>query len=246
MGRRLQRPYNDVMSDPPANPDSTCWVLIQGAAAGKEGCRDDFARRYEPVVRAYLAHRWRSSPLINELEDSVQDVFVECFRRGGVLDQMREQEPDSFRAFLYGVTRNVELRLERSVGRKRRKEPPVDLDPDTLAADDATLSRVFDRAWARAIFRQAGMLQEERARVAGKRALKRVELLRLRSSSELPVREIACLWKEDPAAVHKEYARARNEFRAALRDVVAFHHPRATGAEIESKCAELLALLQGA
>jgi len=83
-------------------------------------------------VRAYLAHRWRGSPLTGELDDAVQDVFVECFRHGGVLDRMLKREPNSFRAFLYGVTRNIAFRMERGVGRKRQKEPAVDFDPDRL------------------------------------------------------------------------------------------------------------------
>jgi RNA polymerase sigma factor (sigma-70 family) len=230
----------------PSNPQSTCWILIRGAAAGTEGYRDDFARRYESTVRAYLAHRWLDSRLLGELDDAVQEVFLECFRSGGVLDRIREDEPDSFRAFLYGVTRNVALRFERSAGRKRQGEPPSSQDPEGLTDDAPSMSRVFDRAWAEAIFRQAGALQEDRAREAGEKAMKRVELLRLRAGEDLPIREIARLWGADPAAVHKEYAKARKEFRAALHDVIGFHHPRATDVEIELKCSELLGLLQGA
>src|SRR6266540_3794505 len=92
---------------------TTCWMLIQNAASGRAQDREDFARRYLSVVRAYLAHRWRSSPLIAELDDAVQDVFVECFRHGGILDRMLETRPDSFRAFLHGVTRHIALRVER-------------------------------------------------------------------------------------------------------------------------------------
>lgn len=231
------------MSDSP-HPDSTCWILIQGAAAGSQGEREDFARRYEGVVRAYLAHRWRTSPFLSELEDAVQDVFLECFRHGGVLDRMREKQPDSFRAFLYGVTRNVALRVERRLSRDRQNMPSVEIDEERLPDDEPTLSRVFDRAWATSIFRQAGLLQEERAREAGEQALRRVELLRLRSRDNLPIREIAARWGEEAAAVHKEYARARNEFRAALADIVAFHHPAASAAEIEERCVELLELLK--
>ena len=34
--------------------ESTCWSLIHGAAAGDADDRAGFARRYAPVVRAYL------------------------------------------------------------------------------------------------------------------------------------------------------------------------------------------------
>ena len=42
--------------------------------------------------------------------------------------------------------------------------------------------------------------------------------------------------------MHHEYAKARQEFKAALVEVVAFHHPGAP-AEVERQCANLLSLL---
>ena len=89
-------------------PDSTCWTVIQAAAAGSATDRQAFARRYGPVVRAYLATRWRSSPCLHDLDDAVQEVFVECFKPDGVLD--RADRDRGFRPFLYGVVRNVALR----------------------------------------------------------------------------------------------------------------------------------------
>ena len=70
-----------------AQPISTCWTVIRGAAAGNPADRDAFARRYVRVVRAYLAARWRASPNLQDLDDAVQEVFVECFRHDGVLEQ---------------------------------------------------------------------------------------------------------------------------------------------------------------
>jgi len=37
--------------------------MIRGAAAGEVAERERFARRYIPVVRAYLVARWRISQL---------------------------------------------------------------------------------------------------------------------------------------------------------------------------------------
>jgi hypothetical protein len=119
--------------------DLTCWTVIRGAAVGDSRARDDFARRYEPVVRADLAACWRASDRIQALDDAVQEVFIECFAARG-----------------------------------------------------------------------------------------RVGLLRLRFHDGLPIRE---------------YARARQEFRAALAAVVAFHNP-CTPAEVERTGTELLALLK--
>src|SRR5229473_2375643 len=64
------------------HPHSTCWTIIESAAAGSAGDRDEFARRHSPVVRSYLASRWRSSPCLREIDDAVQEVFVECFKQG--------------------------------------------------------------------------------------------------------------------------------------------------------------------
>ena len=63
-------------------------------------------------------------------------------------------------------------------------------------------------------------------------------LLRLRFHEELPIREIAARWQEDPARLHHEYATARDEFRTALRAVVAFHQPGPASC-LDSACENL-------
>jgi RNA polymerase sigma-70 factor (ECF subfamily) len=45
------------------------------------------------------------------------------------------------------------------------------------------------------------------------------------------------------ASLHHEYARARQEFRSALEDVIAFHHPGAPE-DVDRECAQLLSLLE--
>ncbi len=61
-------------------------MLIRGAAEGREGDRESFARCYETVIRASLGARWRGSTLYHELDDAVQEIFLECLhRRGRVL-----------------------------------------------------------------------------------------------------------------------------------------------------------------
>src|SRR5215472_656382 len=103
--------------------DSTCWTLLRDAAAGGEAPRSEFAARYAPAVRAYLAARWRGSTLIRELDDTIQDVFIECLRAGGLLDRARADQPGGFRAFLYGAVRNVALRAEARRARRLAREP---------------------------------------------------------------------------------------------------------------------------
>jgi RNA polymerase sigma-70 factor (ECF subfamily) len=223
-------------------PESTCWTIVRGAAAGNDQDRDQFARRYAPVVRAYLAARWPDSSRRQEIDDAVQEVFVECFRQGGVLERVEEGRPGGFRAFLYGVARNVALRVESDRARQDVRQSPDGSALERVADSEASLSTVFDRAWAKALVREAARLQEEQARRAGEAALRRVELLRLRFHEGLPIREIARRWGADAAALHHEYAKARQEFKAALLETVAFHHP-GSAAEVERACAELLAML---
>ena len=47
--------------------DSTRWTVVRDAARGCAASRAEFARRYEPVIRAYLGARWRGTPLLGEL-----------------------------------------------------------------------------------------------------------------------------------------------------------------------------------
>ncbi|MBX9578727.1 MAG: hypothetical protein K2X87_00320, partial [Gemmataceae bacterium] len=69
------------------SPEPTCWTLIRDAAGGDQAARDRFARVYLPVVRAYLVARWRAAPRPPDADDAAQDVFVECFRAGGLLEK---------------------------------------------------------------------------------------------------------------------------------------------------------------
>lgn len=220
--------------------ESTCWTVIEAAAAGCAGERAAFAQRYQPVVRSYLAARWRTGALRHDLDDAVQEVFVECFKQGGVLAHAERDRPGGFRAFLYGVVRNVARRLE--VCRDRDRQAAGEVDLDAIPADEESQARMFDRTWARTLLREAAQRQEEHARRAGAAALRRVELLRLRFHDGLPIRTIAARWQLDAVTLHHEYAKARQEFKAALAEIVAFHHP-GPPAEIENKCANLLSLL---
>lgn len=223
--------------------DETCWTVIRGAAEGNGRDREEFARRYATAVRAYLGSRWGGTPHLQEIDDAVQEVFLECFRPEGALARADPARAGGFRAFLYGVVRNVALRAERKAARQRVRPADESFDPDRLAGDDDGPSRIFDRAWAESLIEQAGAKQAERAAEAGEDATRRVDLLRLRFRDGLPIREIADRWSMNPARLHKEYARAREDFLDALRDVVAFHHPGTPG-EIDRECARLLELLR--
>lgn len=215
--------------------ESTCWTVIRAAAAGSTADREVLARRYLGAVRAYLAARWRVSALGNDLDDATQEVFVECFRQGGAVEAAGAGRVPAFRAFLYGVVRNVARRFECRPVRAAGPLPEV-------AADEVSQSRLFDRAWAQAIMAEAAQLQRQRAAAGGPEAVQRVELLRLRFGENLPIRAIAERWGADAARLHHAYALARQEFKAALLAVLAFHQP-GNPAELEQEAASLLKAL---
>lgn len=219
------------------SPVVTSWTVIQEASAGLESARAEFARRYESIVRAYLAHRWRGGPFVDDLEDAVQEVFVECFKAGGVLESADADRPGGFRAFLYGVIRNIAFRFEKR--RYRRREVQASEAIGRVEDREESLSRVFDQAWARMVLKEAASLQAAGAEGEGGEPARRVELLRLRFEEGLPIRDIASRWQEDPARVHRQYRLARSEFRDALREVLARHHG---GAEAQLEEDRLLGL----
>jgi RNA polymerase sigma-70 factor (ECF subfamily) len=209
--------------------------MIRAAAAGDPAEREELARRYLGVVRAYLAARWRNSALLQDVGDAVQEVFIECFRQGGALNAVEAGRVPHFRAFFYGVIRNVARRFE-----IRPQHAGVVL-PD-FESNEESQSQVFERAWAQAIMAEAAQLQRQHAVKLGPEALQRVELLRLRFEDNLPIRSIAERWGLPAEELHHAYAKARQEFRAALLEVVAFHEP-GSAAEIEQDAAGLLKAL---
>ena len=196
--------------------------MIHGAAKGKPLDRAEFARRYAPVIRSYLRARWLRGPLRAEIDDAVQDVFLDCFKENGALSRADPERAGGFRAFLYGVVRIVALRAEEKRARRREVSPQSGVE---IESDDESLSRIFDRAWAKAILRQAAVIQAERSEVAGRDAERRVELLRLRFAAGRAMREIAAEWQMDRRKLQYEYDKARDEFSAALCEVLRSHHP---------------------
>ena len=131
--------------------DRTCWTVIKGAAAGRARESQEFARRYGAIVRAYLGARWKETRRRDDVEDAVQEVFLECFRSGGALERLDRDRAGGFRAFFYGVVRNVAWRIEKGKADDRKAREREDADLGAVAGRDTSLSRVFDRAWAKSL-----------------------------------------------------------------------------------------------
>ncbi len=227
------------MTDEPTSPPEeslTCWTLIHHAA---EGCHESlnlFLRRYEHVVRRTLAVRWKGSWRAAQIEDAIQEVFLECIRPKGVLSKVDQQRAGGFRALLYGVTRNVMRRFEAQAS-------PVQIELPDVVTHEATVSRAFDRELAQSIMKEASLTQMRLAQERGAEAQRRVELLKARFLDNRPIRDIAQQWQVDPAWLHRQYAKAREEFLEALLQVIASYQPCATNAENIQTCRELLGLL---
>jgi RNA polymerase sigma-70 factor (ECF subfamily) len=233
-----------VTAQPERSPStgSTRWTIIRDAALGDRAARTEFARRYEPVIRAYVEARWRGCALASHADDAVQDVFLECLRPDGALVRVDPAASGGFRAYLFGVTRNVARQIERTRRTERDRQGSSPPDVDDVEGRERSASEIFERAWAESLMGEAAAVHRERAAAGGSEALRRVDLLRLRFEEGLPVREIARRWDAEASVVHHEYAKAREEFRTALADVVR-DHEGGTDAEVRAECARLLSLL---
>jgi len=216
--------------------------MIRAAAEGDRAARSGFARTYLPVMRAYLRARWKRHPLREQIDDAVQNIFVECFRDGGVVEKATPGFAGGFQAFLRGALQNVAARMERERGQQLRRGEGGEVEPEQIVADETSLARVFDRAYARRIMEEAAERQRMRARQKGAAALRRVQILRLRFDDGLPVRAIAERLGLSRTLVHREYSAARKEFRKALKEVVLFHNPAAAG-QVSRECRKLLEIL---
>jgi RNA polymerase sigma factor (sigma-70 family) len=218
-------------------PLETNWTLIRSASSGSRDAREEFARSYAPVVRSCLAARWRGSTLESEIDDAVQEVMLACLGDERLLGRSDPSRP--FRPFLFGVARTIALRFEQ----RRGRHAPELLDESRLSAQETRSSVAFDRAFAMQVLREANEVHRRAAHAAGGVQWRRVELLELRFQRELSIAQIAELWGEDAARVHHLYADAREDFRRALRDVVA-RRCAVASADLERECEWMLEVLQ--
>ena len=200
--------------------EDATWSTIARAAAGDLAARESFSCTYLPVVRSLLEARWRTTPLADEVDDAVQEVFVQFLRPDGVLSRADAAKGD-LRGLLFGVARNIAARFEERARERLGRDRSAASGLDLVEAREPSLSMVFDRAWAQALLRLAGERMRAQAELGDAGARLRIELLRLRFAEGIPLRDIAAQWEMDPDAVHRSYGKARAEFRACLRRIVA-------------------------
>ena len=164
---------------------------------------------------------------------------MQCFETTGVLSRAQPGLGANFRAFLLGVVRRVAQAFETRKARQLNRQSPATFHPDQLVADETSMSRAFDRAWAMSVIREALELYRVRATDTGGDCRRRFELLRLRFREGLPIRDIATKWGQDAKRVHWAYVRARQEFKTALKEVLGLHLSRSPE-QLEEECNRLL------
>lgn len=221
---------------------STYWTMIEAAARGSDRDREAFANTYMPIIRAYLLRRWKGTRHLVAVDDATQEVFLECFREDGPLARADRQHPSGFRAFLFGVSRNVARRFETQCMNNRVASLGDSDVLDAIPSLDPSASIQFDRVWAQAMMVRAVAIQKARAEKLGEDAVRRVELLRMRFQEGQAIRDIARSWNIDAAKLHHEYAKARDEFKAALFDIV-HRHGVGNEADARRECMTLLEIL---
>ena len=218
----------------------TCWTVVHAAANGDNDARATFSRNYSAAIRGFLEARWRGRRFATELDDAVQEVFVECLKPGGILERARPENGD-FRGLLFAATRNVARRFEERAVRRGCVPPEDSAWLERIADDEPGQATLFDRSWARTLVRQASARHRERALAEGDSGRRRIQLLERRFGNDEAIRTIAAERGVPAQEVHNAYRKARREFYLCLREVVAFHRPAATDLDLE--CRELLALL---
>lgn len=222
-----------------ADEPLTSWTLVLGAAGGSAPARDVFAARYGPAIAAYFAARWRLRPDEDRVFDATQDTLVECFKAEGALSRVDPVRPGGFRAYLYGIARNVALMAERRSARRREVSAGEGLDVEAGDRNEATLSLVFDRAFVRGIVREARERMARRS-IRSPAAEARYRVLALQFEHDQPPREIAARLALPVERVYELLKEARREYRDCLVETVASLHPGCSQAEVERHCVDLI------
>jgi DNA-directed RNA polymerase specialized sigma24 family protein len=223
-----------------STPSDTCWSIVRRASRGDAAARSAFVDSHTDVVRRYLAARWRGRLLGSEVDDATHEVLIECLKPGGALERADPERGD-FRGLVFGVARNVARRFEERALARGRLRPEDSAWLQHVANDEPGQSTLFDRSWARAIVQQAQRLHRERACAAGEAGARRIELLERRFGHDEAIRDIAARWQVPAQEVHNAYRKARAEFYACLREIVALHAP--TGADLDAECRRVLTRL---
>ncbi len=192
--------------------------LILSAAQGDPESRVLMVSEFEPILSRFFRARWQHTPgLRQDVQEAVQELFVELFRDQGPLQNFDPQRPEGFIPFLLGVARNVGRRIETQRSRRCRFVRPDSWD--RVPGRELECAAELDYRLVYELIQQAWDLHWERAHASGDEAVRRAHILHLRIQHDISIREIAVLWDTDATHLHRQYARARREFRRVVLDL---------------------------
>ena len=171
--------------DPPGT-----GALVDGCRRGEPQCQAALYRAYRSQI---LGHLYRLLGGPHDLEDALQDTFVEAFRS---IARFRGEAKLS--TWLHGIAVHIALRRLRSRGRQPRE---ADVDENALAAD-ATQARTLEAR--RQVTRVFAILEHLPPK-------KRVVFV-LHEIDGLPLTEIATMLGAPQITVRTRLHYARREF----------------------------------
>ena len=222
--------------------ESTRFMTLR-AAGGDPSAHAAFAKRFLPEARRLLAARWTGGPFEQEVDDAVQEVFVEVLRPRGALRRVDRDHEGSIRSYFATVVRHVALRIEKGRVSRYREQRVGEFGSGLYPDLREEPVRSLERAWAEHLLAEAW---RELARGAGDRGGSRpdrVQLLRWRYESGRSMRELASVSGAATDTIYAELRQARRNFSASLRAVVARLEPE-SGDRLEERCKELLVALE--
>ena len=140
---------------------ATRWSLIRSLGTGSDLAIQELLQHYAPAIEIYIRRRLSNEAPLGIMDDIVQDVLLDLFKRQDVLARAQSGEKSHFRYLLmrvaYNAARNARRRLQRG-----NQQTVVHLDDDSIAGfleleRDLNLEeqQSMDRAWGLSVVEQA-------------------------------------------------------------------------------------------
>jgi RNA polymerase sigma factor (sigma-70 family) len=208
---------------------TTSFSLLRGIAELEDTARAAALERlvacYWKPVYCLIRAAWRKGN--EDAKDLTQDFFTSVVLEGGLAGKFAP-ERGRFRNFLKASVLNFLRDAEKAARREKRGgdarvAPIADFDVAEIVPDPAALTpeQSFDAAWKNVVLSRAADRVAERLLAAGKETVwevfRRYDLASERPSYEAVARALGI----SVDAVKNHLTRAREEFRRAVRDVVA-------------------------
>ena len=213
------------------------WALVGLIGENVPDAAREFAFRYDRFVRRVLTKRWLGTIYRTHFDDAVQDVFVECFKPGGVLAKADSSRGGAFRSLLFRVTCNVAARYERNHNRDLRlisKELT-----DTHGEDSGAFLQITREEVAEVVSEALRRMSQHTAVEVRERA----QLLIQHSCDGQKIIHLAGGDTETAERLHRQHSKAKREFQTFLSEVIQSHY-RAPPEDVETILKELLGSLE--